>query len=334
MHSQKNPLFAKIRGLTTSLVFCSLVALAAHAPQSWASEVDTFNHRFEPLEDSLERLDKKLNTLFLEALSAANEKAGCDESRLYRQLRKKFKNHVFDEFNKWLLDNIHLFDHIRTPVERTIYKDFNFFQSPIQGGFARIIRDPTGKILNVNGKRVGNDKFEHMMGSGYRYFKKHYLKGNPIEDSLNIGWKAETGMLGALMTGVMSYGDLVANFQGMRFWNHMLQQHDDVFGENIGPYIVCQNHQWKKAKSITLATYVDDAMDESINCSRFRTPKMVIDVKNRLKDYQARDQQNRSYSCPMFPEKLEAMTKKYSPWLEWMINTDGHASMKELTKRP
>lgn len=334
MHHQKNPLFAKLRGLASGLFFSSVLVLTAYSSPIGASEVDTFNQRFVPLEDSLEILDEKLNTLFVEALSESNQKAGCDEKRLYRKLRDRFQNHVFDIFNKWLIDNIHLVDHIRTPVEQTIYKDFNIFQSPIQGGFARIFRDPTGKVLNVNGKRVGNDKFEHMMGSGFKYFKKHYLKGNPIEDSLNIGWRAETGMLGALMTGVMSYADMVANFQGMRFWNHMLQQHNDVFGENIGPYVVCQNNQWKKAKSITLATYVDDAMDESINCSRFRTPKMVIDVKNRLKDYQAHDKQNRSYRCPMFPEKLEAMTQKYSPWLEWMINTDGHASMKELTKRP
>src|SRR5690554_1386407 len=100
----------------------NLVGTLAHA-----SEVDTFNQRFTPLEDSLETLDRKLNTLFQESLDQANEKVGCDEKRLYKNLRKRFRNHVFDEFNKWLyyLEDIDHIDHIDTPIRESIYQGFN-----------------------------------------------------------------------------------------------------------------------------------------------------------------------------------------------------------------
>lgn len=298
-----------------------------------ASEVDTFRNRFEPIEDSLPHLNSVFNRMFEEALEEANEKPGCEEKRLYKQLRKRFRNHVFDEFNKWLYKTEEV-DRIATAVTDSIYQDFNVFQSPIQGGYARIIKDPTGVILNVNGVRIGNDKFEHMMGSGYKYFKKHYLKSEPIEEALRIGWKAEVGIMGSLFTGVMSYADMVSNFQGMRFWNHVLQQHKDVFNEELGPYVACVDEQWQQVKTVDLGVYVDDAQDESINCSLFRTPKMVKDVLYRIKRYEEEDAQGRSYACPIYPAKLEKMQQKYQTWLPWLINGDGHRSTKHLTKRP
>lgn len=298
-----------------------------------ASEVDTFRNRFEPIENSLPQLNSVFNRMFTEALEEANEKAGCQQKRLYKQLRKRFRNHVFDEFNKWLYTTDDV-DRIATSVRESIYQDFDVFQSPIQGGYARIIKDPTGVILNVAGKRIGNDKFEHMMGSGYKYFQSFYLEGNPLEDALKIGWRAETGMMGAFMTGVMSYADMVANFQGMRFWNHVLQKNRDILNEDLGPYVECVDEQWQQVKAVDLGHYVDDAQDESINCSLLRTPKMLRSVLKRVHQYQEEDSEGRSYTCPMFPEKLEKMKDKYQEWLPWLINGDGHKSMKHLTKSP
>lgn len=300
-----------------------------------ASEVDSFNQRFEPLADATVTLNNVANEMLKDALEKANQRQnGCHERTLYRELRRKFRNHVTDEFNTWLYQTDEV-EVIRTPVEEGIYRDFNFFQSPIQGGWARIVRDPTGVILNVNGVRVGNDKFEHMMGSGYNYFRTYHQRGRPIESALAIGWRAETRFMGAFMTGVMAYGDLVANFQGMRFWNDMLGQHNDILGENQEPHIRCENDKWVAHRAIDFTRYIDHAFDEAINCSKFRTPKMLQDVKNRLQEYQDDDPLNRPFTCPMDPEKLREAKQPYLPWKEWLINTAGMQAMQEVdTRRP
>lgn len=310
----------------------SLLIFALSLPfvaRLYASEVDSFNQRYEPLENSREAINKKFNKYFQQALDEANQARDlCSKEELYDALRDKFRNHVFDEFTKWLTNTEQL-DMIRTRVEDSIYKDFNIFQSIIQGGYARVFKDPTGRILNFNGHRIGTDKFEHMLGSGFSYFEIHYLEQRPIEDALSKGWKAETGFMGSLMTGVMSYADMAANFQGMRFWNHVLNQGADILGEDLGPYVSCRDYNWVQIKEVDLGAYINNSLDEGTNCSRFRTPKMLADVLNRIKEYEENDPFGRSYSCPINENKEKALKQLYTPeLLPWLINSQGHGHTK------
>lgn len=302
---------------------------------SHASEIDSYRMRFSPLEDSSSYINQKFNAYFQEALDEANQhRKRCSSKELYDQLTDRFKNHAFDEFTKWLTETDEV-ETISTRVTESIYKDFNIFQSLIQGGLARLISDPTGRVLNFNGIRVGTDKFEHMMGSGHKYFEIYYLENEPIQKVLEEGWQAETGMLGAFTTGVMSYGDMAANFQGMRFWNHVLQRGMDPLGENIGPYVKCQNYEWVQVKKVDLTHYIGPEHDEGNNCSRFRTPKMLKDVLNRLRDYEENDAFRREYKCPMEPKKIQKAKERYGAELSaWLINAKGHGHTKGDFKRP
>jgi hypothetical protein len=296
----------------------------------YSSEVDSFRLRFAPLEDSLPILNAKANEMLQIALNEANDsRSVCSERRLYSRLRRQFRNHVFDQFNRWIINDDQV-PKIKTSITQSIYRDFNVFQSPIQGGWARVVNDPTGSILNVNGYRIGNDKFEHFMGSGFKYFKNYYKDKNSLEDTLQIGWRAETGVMGAIMTGVMSYADMMANFQGMRFWNHMLQQHEDIFGMNLGPYIVCEKDQWVQVKALNFAPYLNIALDEANNCSKFRTQAMTDSVLFRLSEYEKQDPDGRSYQCPQDPQALESVYQEFETIAPWLINLDGIDSMKEI----
>jgi hypothetical protein len=291
--------------------------------------------RFTPLEDSKDFINAKFNDYFQQAIDETNQyRKRCSTKELYDQLTDRFRNHVFDEFTKWLskTDEIPM---IETSVTESIYKDFNFFQSVIQGGYARIFFDPTASVINFNGIKIGNDKFEHMMGSGFNYFETYYLENEPIQEVLEMGWKAETGLLGSLLTGVMSYGDMAANFQGMRFWNHVLQRGMDPLGKNIGPYVKCESYEWVQVKKVDLAHYVGPEHDEANNCSRFRTRKMLKDVLNRLSEYKEHDAFRRTYKCPMEPEKIKAAQSLYGPKLSpWLINATGHGHTKGDFKKP
>ncbi|HBA59230.1 MAG TPA: hypothetical protein DCZ92_00110 [Elusimicrobia bacterium] len=156
------------------------------------------------------------------------------------------------------------------------------------------------------------------------------LKGGIFKEKTFLGGNA-------LATGVFSYADLAANFNGMRFWNHMLQKRDDVLGpqHNAGPYLVCRDGKWARnaEKPLDFRVYVDATMQESTNCSKFATAGGLKKFKEALAQMQARDK-SRSFGCPADPGLLENVSKKYEVEIagdrggskvdHWIINRAGN----------
>ncbi len=307
------------------IVLNTLVALATVPGSSLlAAEVDSFTYRSIPLEDSLVTINERTNDYLRKGLDILNEKeVGCNENKLYAQLRKYFSNQYRGELGAEIVETKGIDAHWIT-IEESIYQDFSWYQSPIQGLWGRIATDPTAALIKVNGVLLGTDKFEHFMGSGFKYFKTFHQKGKPIEEALNIGYGAETGMMGSIMTGVMSYGDLTANFNGMRFWNHMLLKQDDVLGSkyNHGPYVVCEEGKWVQAEQIDWANYIDEAFDEGQNCSSFKN----IDMKNMVEYRMANVSKavGVELKCPMNPEKILPLKEKYGEIGDHILNLNGH----------
>ncbi len=306
--------------LTTLLVTASFTTLQA-------AEVDAFTKRFEPVEDTLVPINRLTNELLAKSLERANARGkACNERHLYKALRKNFNNQYAGKLPKIIIKSDE-FAKIKIPSKESIYRDFTMWDAIVQGGTSRI-SDPIADLMKVNGIMVGTDKFEHFLGSGYRYFKKHYQEGKPLEEALKIGWKAENGILGAVTTGVMAYADLAANFNGMRFWNHILQQHDDVLGENFGPYVACENDQWVVTdKKIDWSNYIDESFDEGINCSRFKNEKVAAKVQVRLEELEANDPEGRRYSCPMTHDSFNKIANKYGELAPLLINSIGHNAL-------
>ncbi|OUR97159.1 hypothetical protein A9Q84_12595 [Halobacteriovorax marinus] len=295
----------------------------------FASEIDPFNGRDVELANALPVINAKANFLMQDALDKANEKDECSEKALYKQLRKKFRNQYTSEFSKWVVETEQI-EKVTTNTSDSIYQDFKWFQAIVPGLFAKI-SDPAGKVMRVNGVLIGTDKFEHFFGSGFNYFKKFYLKEKTLEKAMNIGYRAETGFLGAMMTGVMSYADMVANFNGMRFWNTMLGKHVDILTlQPVSPYVSCKEGKWQQVRELELGAYIDDAWDEGINCSWFRTEKLVDKVKVQMAKYARRD--NISITCPMSTEKLNIAGEKYQNLPIDIVNYQGHQPLKKLKK--
>lgn len=294
-----------------------------------AAEVDAFTNRFAPVEDSLTYVNRLAHQLLSNSLEDANKEAGCSEKKLYKALRKNFNNQYRGEFPKLIIKSEEV-SKIVTTSKNSIYRDFTWYDAIVQGGISKL-SDPIADLMMVNGVMIGTDKFEHFLGSGFRYYKKHYLDGKPVEEALRIGWKAENGILGAVTTGVMAYGDLAANFNGMRFWNHILLKNDDILGSeyNLGPYVKCENDQWVTTENqIDWANYIDASFDEGINCSRFKNEKLANKVAARLEELTNNDKEGRVYKCPMVPGALEQLTTKYGNLAPYLLNYHGHNPRK------
>lgn len=307
-----------------AVLFATLLTIS----NVYSSEIDPFNNRSTPLKDSLPAINAKANLMMKEALLKLNKKDHqCSEKKLYKSMRKVFRNQYTSKFGKWIVKTDEL-DKMTTNTSESIYKEFKWYQAIIPGLWAKI-NDPAGQIINVGGVLVGTDKFEHFSGSGYLYFKKFYLKGKTLEDAMNIGYKAETGLMGATMTGVMSFGDMVANFNGMRFWNTMLAKNVDVLTkEEVSPYLSCVDNKWEIQREVDFSEYIDHAWDEGINCSWMRTESLLRKVKDRIQEYN--DETGENLGCPLDPQALERDGAKYKDLPIQIINYDGLSALKSM----
>ena len=303
--------------LISALTFVHLSASAA--------EVDQFTRSGEPLADSSELVNAYANKAITQSIKRANSKStSCNEKELYKELQDYFANHTKGKLVIDIIENpIYSKRHIE--VKDSVFQDWTIWDGAGLGLTMMASNGVTmSDVIRIGEQEVGVDKFEHMFGQGFNYFKKNYLKEKGEIAAVKKGIFGEKFLLGGqkIGNGVFSYGDLSANFNGMRFWNHMLQRRDDVLGAdyNIGPYISCENDKWVKAKEVDFRNYIDTSMDESINCSKYPSGNTLSKFKRRLKIM--------GVTCPMNQQKLDDVHAKYRHMAKWIINMDGPGEVK------
>lgn len=303
------------------------------SPLLQSAETDTLTDRQLPLEDSAPLLNKVTNQSVQESLAEANAKGnGCNEVELYKELRKHFGNHTNSTFDEKITASLAPLSR-EIPLESSIYRDWSAWDGMGMGlGIVKKTGLTMSPVIRVGNQLIGTDKLEHMYGQGFRYFEKNYLdKKGPVK-AVRKGVIGEKTFLGGnkIGNGVFSYGDLSANFNGMRFWNHMLQLRDDVLGaeHNLGPYITCKNNRWEQIKDLDFRKYIDDSMDEAINCSKFPSQKTADKFEDRLRLM--------GHSCPIDKTRFNKMQKKYGKYSHWMLNEEGIGAIRytgEFKKR-
>lgn len=333
--------------------------------QAFAAETDNYTLAEEEVADVTEELNAYANRAVYDILESLNRDGGCaapaekpapdpflddgfdneppprtPEEKLYAQLRTVFANHTRSRLINDMLDG-----RIRRsviPLKESVYGEWSVGNGFLLGR-SGAAKSPLAlsPLVKVGGYAIGVDKLEHMFGMGYAYFRRHHLRGMKLRRTLKLGVIAEKTYLGGnfLATGVFTYADLAANFNGMRFWNHMLQKDDDVLGKehNYGPYIACEDGQWKQnpGRPIDFARYVDLTYQENQNCSKFATQRGVEKFRESLGRLEAKHGKTRGgFACPAEPARLEEAAAKYRVPVNggttidhWIINRDGNETV-------
>ena len=306
-----------------------LSALLVLSQNSFSAEADNFTARQLDLVDASTQVNDLANK-YLKSSIKKLESIGCDEKALYAELRKVFANHSSGEFTKDILYKSAAPIYVLS-IKKSVYETWKVPDGYLLGKKSAATSPlALSPLIKIGDQAIGIDKFEHMFGMGYNYFNKKYNKNGNIKLILNYGGALEKTILGGnvFATGVFSYADLSANFNGMRFWNHMLQKEDDILGaeHNLGPYVVCQDNKWavNEKGPIDFRNYVDASMDESINCSKFAGRKAIKKFKAEVIKRGFVTSTGKA-ACPVEPEKLDEMKEKYknSKIVNKIINSDG-----------
>lgn len=220
-------------------------------------------------------------------LKFENTPEGCDPQKAFNALKGALASPHFGNMETWAMRaDISKCD---VKTNDSVYRDFTFFESPIMRGGAGL-----NSVIEINGVKIGADKLSHFMTEGFEYYMNQ-RRGKNLREIIQQGIDEEEGHYGLSATGIKSYADMTANYQGYTFWRQVLE------GDN--PYLKCENGRWKQVREFRWEDYVIAGMDESINCNTYKSETMQKKVDTRTTALVTqRDPANANRVCPLDPE--------------------------------
>lgn len=155
------------------------------------------------------------------------------------------------------------------------------------------------RTINVNGIYIGTDKFGHFTRMGMNYYKqflKLTKKGTLIDEAIRKsiinGFGSEYGILGYGIDGVLSFGDLAANYQGLMFALDMCRGQNPILIKEKGLWIENPKHLFD------VKDYIIPQMDESFNFSFWRKPLYKRVAPKLIAEY------CQAYKSSLFQERI------------------------------
>ena len=201
----------------------------------------------------------------------------------------------------------------------------------------RALVESAGEVRLVTPILVSSDKFSHFFNRSLGLFKR--LEGSDqrsIDRLLRRNLWLEDSLFGSKSTGVAAYGDLVANFQGVRFWIHLLGRGfdgqplaDPLTGAIEEPLVRCSTAgDWVRNREPDIRGYLDPAWDEALNCSRLRSAVLLDQVLRRLEGLAREDELGRVYDCPVDGRLIAEAASAYGSFADRVINSRGHSAQR------
>jgi hypothetical protein len=219
----------------------------------------------------------------------------------------------------------------RVLMEESVYRDLRFLDA-----ISVHIKDLSA-VVQVGDALIGVDKLGHFLVEGWSYFEIAVQDEGGLAEAMNWGEQTERTWFGLYTTGVSSHADLVADFEGLRFWTNLLGRAPDPLAERRflrRPYVKCSRgwtrmgaKRWRLVHDVKLARYVNPAWDELVNCSSYRNPEIEQKVMLRVAERGAED--GVRYTCPIDAAACATARDRYGEYADRLL----HPACLEV-KRP
>ena len=287
-----------------------------------AAEIDSVTSRNERLRDSSKALDARINAALRTAVERANERGpGCDPQALTRQLRQALSVPFIGHSIAEDLNDADDLDTRRVAFRDSIYRDLGVFDA-----ISVHLKDLSA-VIRLGDHLVGVDKIGHFFVQGWTYFEIAYLQEDGIEAAMDWGERAERTVFGLYTTGIYSYADLAANFEGMRFWLRLLGPEQDPLERSWWfnrPIVTCSKRLWSREpywrirRKARISRSVTAAWDEGVNCIRYRNPEIEALVAKRIAEREAADAER--YTCPIRPDECADARERYDGYADRLLH--------------
>ena len=222
-----------------------------------AYETDQFTQRLEPIQDSTEVLDERVNRSIADAIAdwsgPRNEKKVVDA--IYYDIGGK---HWVDKIERWAMKSDRI-ERLQPTRYDSIYQGHPIWATRVAALFG------VGPTIKLNGQLIGSDKLGHFLSQGRKFwfrYKRYQDETRAAEHSAYT----ERAIFGQATTGVYSNADLVANYEGYRFYRSLFE--DDIVPGK--PAILSwRDDHWVVQRPFTWADYVNAYWDEALNVNHF-----------------------------------------------------------------
>ena len=243
------PGVASVRGVRVALFLAGVVFATA----TFGYETDPYTNRHLDIADSTTVLDREVNAA-LDAVAAAWE-GGENEWRFVNLTHRKLGG-------PWPVDRLERWAMRSDEVERlpTTRRESMYGQLPIRATrTARFFG--FGRTIKLNDVLIGTDKIGHFFSQGRKFYRR-YLRYRDEREAGRRAVMTERLLFGRLMTGIFSNADLVANYEGYRFYRGLF--HDGVVGDRPA-LMTWRDGMPERVRDFTWADHVNDFWDEALN---------------------------------------------------------------------
>jgi hypothetical protein len=222
-----------------------------------AYETDQFSKRLEPLEDSTEVLNERVNRSIADAAAAPpgtpNERAVVNA--IYHDIGG---HHWVDRIERWAMQSDEV-DRQNPDRYASIYQGHPLWATRVAALFG------VGPTIKLNGTFIGSDKLGHFLSQGRKFWFRYQRYLNEPQAAEHSAF-TERALFGQMTTGVYSNADLVANYEGYRFYRSLFE--DDVVAGK--PAILrWEDDHWVVQRAFTWADHVNAYWDEALNVNHF-----------------------------------------------------------------
>ncbi len=235
-----------------------LAAILLLAPLSGgAYETDQFNNRLEPITDAREPLNEQVNLTIADI--AANWTGPRNDSRFVDKVYYRIGGrHWVDKLERWAMKSPDV-ERLSTPRRDSVYSGHPIWATRVAAMFG------VGPTIKVNDVLIGSDKLGHFLSQGRKFWRR-YQRYDDESRAAEQSAYTERAIFGQMTTGVYSNADLVANYEGHRFYRSLFE--DDIVPGKAA-ILAWQDNGWVVQREFDFADHVNSYWDEGININHF-----------------------------------------------------------------
>ena len=240
--------------LAAVLFAATAVILSATAA---SYETDQFSNRHEPIADATEVLNREVNQTIEEIVAdwdkGRNEMAVVNA--IYRQIGGF---HWVDKLERWASKSPEV-EKLSTKKYRSVFSRLPIWAVRVTFFFG------VGKTIRVNDQLIGADKIGHFLSQGRKFYRRYKRYGSEARAAEHSAY-TERALFGRMTTGSYSNADLVANYEGHRFYRSLFE--DDVVRGK--PAILrWQDDAWIVQREFDWGDHVNEYWDEALHVNHF-----------------------------------------------------------------
>ena len=222
-----------------------------------AYETDQFNNRLQPIADSSALMNRQV-TLAI-ANSITSWQGPRDDMKVVNGIYNKIGGrHWVDKLERFAMHSVDIAK-LDTPSHDSIYSGHPIWATRVAALFG------VGPTLRINDTLVGTDKFGHFLSQGRKFYRR-WLKVENESRAAEQSAFTERALFGQMSTGSYSNADLVANYEGYRFYRSLFE--DNII-DGKPAILSWENDHWIMQRPFEWADHINDYWDEALNINHF-----------------------------------------------------------------